>query len=132
MATAAVAPGINIAWSILLWLPRYIGVTWNAPRKCYEQGDALRILEDRVKENRQSAHIGYIPSENDRRSIDTRFDRLEDRAARLKEANKSKKRKIHGVSRFWFYCTQKSVKEEIEEIESELKKAGDIAEMYLS
>lgn len=120
--------------NFLLWFPRYVNVTWTATRRWGELEDRLRILEDRIKESREAAHIAYLPSEDDRLSLDTRFDKLENRADRLLQGNKTRRRRIQGIrpARFGFYCAETNAMEEIIAIEKDLKNTGEVTETYES
>lgn len=132
MATACAGALVNIAWEIIKWIPSYAKTTWNAEKKWDVLDNKLRILEDRIRENREAAHISYLPLEEDQRSLDDRFDKLRERASRLKTGNDVRKSRIRGLKphRFGFYCAEKSADAEIEAILSDLKNAGEITETY--
>jgi len=123
---------VDKACNVLLWLPRYGKRTCAAPTRWEELENRLRILDDRIKENRQAAHISYLPSEDDRRSLDKKFDKLEDRVELLHKTNGKKRKKIHGIwfTRWCFYFAENDAMEEISEIVNDLKAVGESTETY--
>jgi len=132
MASAVAGSLVAILWDVAKWIPTYAKTTWDAEKKCSDLGNQIRILEDRIRENREAVHISYIPLEEDQRSLDDRFDKLMERAVVLREKNDARKPRIRGLRRrrFGFFCAEKMAKEEIDKILGDLKHAGEVTETY--